>query len=113
MRDISPNLSRSMPSPMLTAMWFALQDFAAVRLVVPRSSVRVVVHILGQIVGDHGPFLVDIVFDGAPEGGVTDLVRAVGNDRQEAPGQLVFSLRPRLEERETALDGKLYSLVVA
>src|SRR5918998_710987 len=86
-----PNLSRSMPAPMLTAGRLAVQDGGATGLLVPGSPVRIVLRVVGQLVGDHVSFFVDVLFDGAPEGGVTDLVRAVGDDWKKAPGQLVLS----------------------
>src|SRR5919107_466298 len=76
------------------------------------AFVWVVVHVRGQLVGDHLPLLGYVVLDGPPESGVTDVVRAVHDVREEAAGQLVLALRPGLEERHPAFDGELYALVI-
>ena len=70
-------------------------------------------HVLVQFVGGHRALLGYVLLDRAPESRMADLVRAVGDRRQESSRQLVLALRPGLEQREAALDGELYPLVVA
>src|SRR5215210_294834 len=94
---------------MLTAAWLTLQDPASA----PFSLERVVAHVFVQLVGDHRALISDVLLDGAPEGRMSDVVRAVHDGRQEAARQFVLALSPCLEERHPALDGELYTLVVA
>src|SRR5262245_5045570 len=63
--------------------------------------------------GDIGALALEKILDCAPQGGIDDVVRGIGRDRQVAARDLVLALGAGLDAAKLVLDGVLDRLVIA
>src|SRR5579864_1322256 len=68
---------------------------------------------LFDLLGHEGTLVLEEIRDRPPQRRIRDVVRRIGGGRQIAAGDLVPTLRARLDAGELVLDGVLDRLVIA